>query len=460
MQTRQKGGSSHMWHRRVMLVLSLLLSLTLVSCTGGKAPETKPGSSETPTGKPADVGLAPGEVYKVGVLLNLTGANADPCASGKVGYEIAKDQINAQGGILGHQVELDIRDDKLDPSEAIKQLKDLLLRVKVHAVMLAPAGVTQLPTLAVCKEEEVLAFGMQGQDEPYLNDNMYPYYFIVGPSARQEAYGLAKYVANRKDIKTYVTIAPDYSWGRANVQNFMDTAKKLRPELKCLGNFWPPLAETEFGSYITSILAKNADICVSWLWGTNFLNFVKQAQGYKFLDKTKLMAWVEYDSIITGGKDIPSGVIVEADNEYWCNRKNQNPYYEQFEKEYVARRGRLPALQACQCYDMFMTLMQGIKKAGSFNKDAVAKAIEGSTFMTLSGPDFMRPIDHCFESAVYFGVTRFDPALGHCDAVDIVEIPGNEIMAADAEYIRYRQEKKIDFKPWHENWYKTFPWAE
>ncbi len=398
--------------------------------------------------------------YKIGVSLNLTGVNADFALSCKAGTEVAVEQINARGGILGRRVELVIRDDKLDPDEAIRVLKDFHLNAKCDAYLLSPPGVCQTPQLRYAKEHSLLAFAQQGQDMYYLNDLIYPYYFIVGPTAMQEAYGLAKYVADWKEIKSFVTFAPDYSWGHSNVESFTAKVKELRPDIKCLGHFYPPLEELEFGSYITGMLAKKADLVVTWIFGTTYLSFVKQAATYGLVGKMNVLSWVHQDEIIEGGKDVPSGLTVEADNEYWTNRKNQNPYYQEFEKAYVAKRGRLPALGGCQHYDKVMTLMQGIKKAGSFDKDKIARAIEGSTFMTLRGPKFMRPINHAFDNGVYFGITKYDEKLGYCDVVNVVEIPGPEVMEPDGAYLKYRKDKNIDFKPWNENWYKDLPWAE
>jgi branched-chain amino acid transport system substrate-binding protein len=398
--------------------------------------------------------------YKIGVSLNLTGVNADFALSCKAGTEVAAEQINARGGILGRPVKLIIRDDKLDPDEGVRLLKELIFSEKIDAFLLSPPNVCQIPQLRLCKEHGLLAFAQQGQVMEMLNELMYPYYFIVGPTAYQEAFGLAKYVAGWKEIKSFVTFAPDYSWGHENAEAFTAKVKELKPGIKCLGHFYPPLEELEFGSYITGMLAKKADLVVTWIFGTTFISFAKQAAAYGLLDRMHMLSWVHHDEIAEAGKDIPSGITVEADNEFWTNRKNQNPYYQEFEKAYVPKRGRLPALGGCQHYDKVMTLMQGIKKAGSFDKDKIARAIEGSTFMTLRGPKFMRPINHAFDNGVYFGITKYDEKLGYCDVVNVVEIPGPEVMEPDGAYLKYRKDKNIDFKPWNANWYKDLPWAE
>jgi len=452
-----------MTRKLVMLLVAALLivSLVVVGCAPEAAPPPEEeGAPTAPEEEPTPAAPAWEGPYKIGVSVQLTGVNADFGLSCKAGAEVAAEQINDQGGILGRPVELHIRDDKLDPDEAVRVLKEFIYDVGVDAVLLSPPNVCQIPQMRMCKENGTLSFAQQGQTFEMLNDYMYPYYFMVGPTARQEAYALARYVATRKDIKSFVTFAPDYSWGHENADAFTEAVEELRPDIKCLEHFWPPLEEMEFGSYITGMLAKKADLVVTWVFGTTYIGFVKQAKDYGLVDKMTVLSWVHQDMLVEAGKDIPSGLIVEADNEFWTNRKNQNPYYDVFEKAYVAKRDRLPSLGGCQHYDMMMTLMQGIKKANSFDKDDIAKAIEGSTFMTLRGPHFMRPINHVYDTGLYFGTTKYDETLGYCIVVDVQEIPGPEVMVPREDYIKYREEHGIDFKPWHENWWQELPWAE
>lgn len=448
------------------LAIVIACALVVVSCAPQPAPaeeETAPPEKESPSEADTETDAQPtqwDEPYKIGVSVQLTGVNAEFGRSCQVGTEIAADQINAQGGILGREVEIYVRDDKLDPDEGTRVLKEFIYDVGVDAFLLSPPNVCQIPQMRICKEEGILSFAQQGQTFQMLNDHIYPYYFMVGPTASQESYGLAKYVARRQDIKSFVTFAPDYSWGHENAEYFTETVQKLRPDIEGRGHFWPALEEMEFGSYITRILGTEADLVVTWVFGTTYIGFVKQAKGYGLVDQMDVLSWVHQDMLIDAGKDIPSGLIVEGDNEYWCNRKNQNPYYDAFEKEYVARRGRLPALGCCQHYDKMMTLMQGIERADSFDKDEIAKAIEGSTFMTLRGPHFMRPINHVFDTGVYFGTTKYDDELGYCTVEDVTEIPGAELMRADEEYIQYRKEHNVDFKPWNQNWWETLPYSK
>ncbi|NIT04497.1 hypothetical protein GTO10_06405, partial [Candidatus Saccharibacteria bacterium] len=59
--------------------------------------------------------------------------------------------------------------------------------------------------------------------------------------------------------KKYLTISPDYEYGRMVAGAFVDHLKKVKPEAEIVGQLWPKLGEMEYTPYITTILAKNPD---------------------------------------------------------------------------------------------------------------------------------------------------------------------------------------------------------
>jgi hypothetical protein len=73
----------------------------------------------------------------------------------------------------------------------------------------------------------------------------------------------------------------------------------------------------------------------------------------------------------------------------------------------------------------------------------------------------MRPVAHSYVKSLYFGTTEWDESLGHCDVVNVREIPGGEIMTTDEQLLQYRQEHGCEFQPWFSaNWWEDVPWAK
>src|SRR5438094_8162157 len=95
----------------------VLVALVLVAL----AALTVPGHSQSP--------------IRIGVIQPLSGPVA---ASGnyiRMGAEIARDWINAKGGVLGRPVQLLIEDNKSDPKEAATAAEKLIVRDKVPVIV-------------------------------------------------------------------------------------------------------------------------------------------------------------------------------------------------------------------------------------------------------------------------------------------------------------------------------------
>src|SRR6266542_3695189 len=77
----------------------------------------------------------PGEPIKVGVIQPLSGPMATSGNYVRMGAEIARDWVNARGGILGRPIALLIEDNKSDPKEAATATEKLIVRDKVPVIM-------------------------------------------------------------------------------------------------------------------------------------------------------------------------------------------------------------------------------------------------------------------------------------------------------------------------------------
>lgn len=72
------------------------------------------------------VGCQKRESLKIGFVGGLTGRNGDLGTAGRDGAQLAVDAINAAGGVNGRIFELLVRDDKSDPEEAKRAVKELV----------------------------------------------------------------------------------------------------------------------------------------------------------------------------------------------------------------------------------------------------------------------------------------------------------------------------------------------
>ncbi len=80
----------------------------------------------------ASASAAYGQTVKIGTATALTGLGALIAKAGVVGIEIAVENLNKKGGLLGRKVELIVRDSKLRPEIGARELKELILNDKIE----------------------------------------------------------------------------------------------------------------------------------------------------------------------------------------------------------------------------------------------------------------------------------------------------------------------------------------
>lgn len=76
-----------------------------------------------------------GSTIRVGLDTPLTGAGQSPGHYLLWGAEIAVDEVNARGGVLGKKIELIVLDDETDPDKAVENIKTLVFKEKVPIVL-------------------------------------------------------------------------------------------------------------------------------------------------------------------------------------------------------------------------------------------------------------------------------------------------------------------------------------
>lgn len=104
-----------------MLTIVLIAALVLSGCGGGG------GSSSGDTGNGDQGG---GEVI-IGYVGPMTGPSATMGTATKLGAELAIEEINAAGGIMGNTIKFVTRDDEADPTKSKTAVEELIDKEKV-----------------------------------------------------------------------------------------------------------------------------------------------------------------------------------------------------------------------------------------------------------------------------------------------------------------------------------------
>ena len=137
----------------------------------------------------------------------------------KNGWELAVEEINSAGGVLGRQIEVISRDDAGKPGDAVKIAEELVSRDDV--VMLAGTFFSHIG-LAVtdfAKQNKVMFVAAEPLSDALTWAKGNRYTFRLRPNTTMQAAMLAEEAA-KLGIKRWATIAPNYKYGQDAVAAF------------------------------------------------------------------------------------------------------------------------------------------------------------------------------------------------------------------------------------------------
>src|SRR5437867_1565340 len=161
---------------------------------------------------------------KIGVIEPLSGPVAASGNYVRMGAEIARDWLNAKGGIGGRKIDLLIEDNKSDPKEAASAAEKLIVRDKVPAIMGAWGSSMTLAAMPKLEEYGV-PMVVETSSAASVTKRGNPWVFRISPPSEMEALGLEQYV-EKLGVKKADFLAVNTDWGRGSITAFGDMLRK------------------------------------------------------------------------------------------------------------------------------------------------------------------------------------------------------------------------------------------
>jgi branched-chain amino acid transport system substrate-binding protein len=381
------------------------------------------------------------EAYHLGVALGLSGTGTPYSKEALEGIELAVNEINARGGLLGkHPIKLFIRDTQTRPDEAVKAVKNLILKNRVQSIIGTYSSACALAIKPICRENKVLHIATVSNSENITKVDFSPYTFSVVPNtymmAKGVVIGIAK-IAEQKGWTKYATIASDYAWGRSNQEIQVDLLREAAPGLKLVATYWPRLGQTRFNSFVVAIMAEKPDFVLSTIGGADNALWMRDARDYRMFKKiAQPGGLVSVSELINQAKSIRRGLYGRCRAPFFAHMVV--PMMANFVKNYQAKYDRYPTDWAAMSYDGVYALNQGVEKAGIVATEKVKEAMKGLAIDTTRGQLFFRKIDNQLSCSAYFGRVADDPKYSIPIYHDLFEFKGPDIWRPESEIISAR----------------------
>jgi branched-chain amino acid transport system substrate-binding protein len=382
---------------------------------------------------------------KIGVLFISSGPMGGYGKHGNQGVQMAIDEINATGGILGRKVEAIYEDTKLKADIATEIVKKFIEKDKVDFIIGPTSSGVAVPVAKLANEKKKILVLTQAAANSMTDAQFGRYHFGILSNAMMHSRSGAYYVAS-KPYKRWMVIGPNYNYGHESWAAFKDKLKELRPDVEFVGEAWPKLTEKEFKPFIEKIIEAKPDAVWSPLWGMDAVNFIKQAIPHKLFD-TIAFAFPDgaaLETLVPLGKEMPNGIFVAARYFFLTPDTDIN---KKFVKTYQERFKELPDYMAVETYAGVYFIKAAVERAGTLNADKIVAAVEKEplAWETPEGWKIMRAADHQVVEDVVWGETAYSDKYGFAILKNMQAIQGEEICRTPEELkaVRENFEKKM-----------------
>jgi len=310
------------------------------------------------------------EMIKIGLLAPLTGFAAADGASVKNSVDLAVEQVNKAGGLLGKKVELVTYDDRADAKEAVALAQKLIQQDKVVGLV---AGSYSMPTRAVAPlfQDEglplVAAYAIH-PDVTKAGDFNFRNGFLGAVEGRAAAYTAVELLKAKK----IALLTSDNDFGRTLAEGFNEyLAKFAKGKAEVVIALTYPMSEKDFKPYLSKIKEVQPDVIFSSGYYFQTGPVLKQARELGM--QTQIIGEEGADSpkTLEIAGDAAEGFVIVTN----LNRDDKRPFVQEFLKDYETRFKIQPDMVGASAYDAFMILCDGIKRAKSSDGKAVRDAI-------------------------------------------------------------------------------------
>jgi len=332
----------------------------------------------------------------IGSIWGITGTYAAMAKQAVDSIQMAIDEINAGGGVLGRKLEQIKEDDENNPAIAARKYEKLVLEKNMDFCIgsVASSATLNLMQLANKYNKVLMVSISQSMDITGKSKNKQTFRVNANPGITSGA--LCDWLVKNVGKKFYL-LTVDYAWGRSTSEAY----RKALPErgATIIGETFFPLETKDFAPYFGKIRAAKPEVLFVTAAGNDAISVVGQLDQYGL----KKMMPVSGDGSLVSGDVLP-GMAKTADGIITAD------YYSSVidtpeNKAFVAKYRELykddPSKFSVSSYEAVHWLAQAIKKAGTTESDKVIAALEGSTYKGPQGVKVMDRDSHQTSLEIY-----------------------------------------------------------
>ncbi|MHB8277005.1 MAG: substrate-binding protein [Candidatus Humimicrobiaceae bacterium] len=380
----------------LILVLAVVLVITFSILPGCKTTtvETTAAAVET-TAAAAETTAAAvkttSEPIKIGSINHITGLGAPWGGPMQKGIELAVEEINASGGVLGRQVKLIAEDDNTDTDMALQKAKKLAESDKVEAMFgvvwssIRAAIVTQ-----VADPDKVPFFYPTYNEDGSTLANLSRYYICTGAIPNQQLKEFIPYLIKNYGKKIYLVgideVMTTESWKYIEKNKLVENAGG-----SIVGKDITAWEVGDWSSVLQRIQKSGADIVFPYIGGSEMINLVKQFYDFGMNKNIKLAStYLDETFVPDFPEELREGILATASYFQSLDTPRNKEFVAAFQKKFGDKIGISNVVEGS--YNSVWLWKLAVEKAGKVDKEAMLDALPTVVFDAPQGQISVAPV--------------------------------------------------------------------
>lgn len=349
------------------------------------------------------------------------------------GWQMAIEDINKAGGVLGKKLEILSRDDGANPGDAVRAADELATGESLNILCGTFLSNVGLAVTEFAGKKKVFFLAAEPLTDKITWQNGNHYTFRLRASTYMQVAMIMPdaVVANKK---RWALVYPNFEYGQSAVAAFKELIKAKQPDVEFVTEQATPLGKIDAGAVAQAIDDAKPDAIFSVLFGADLAQFIREASTRGTLKNRfgvgLLTGEPEYLEPLKD--DAPVGWVVTG----YPPADVKTPENTAFLDAYQNRYHEVPKLGSVVGYLTIKSLAAGISKAGTTDTEKLVAAFRGLQMDGPFGRFMFRAIDHQSTLGAFVGKIGLKNGAG--TMVDFKYVDGAAVLPSDAEVRKLR----------------------
>lgn len=331
-------------------------------------------------------GWAQSDVYKIGLISPLSGANARYGAFANKGANLAAKEINAAGGVLGKKIEFVPGDSQCVPSEGVSATKRMITFDRLPIIIGDICSSVTLAMQPLAEEAGVLLVNAASSN-PAITYKAgvggFKWTFRNYPTDEARAAIVLEHSVKNRGLKNFAVLSVDSDYGRGAI-NFTKKYLPRYPDAKILSEDYYKESETDFRPVLSKLKNSGAQAIIMYGQADTTPIVARQMLEMGLAGKVMLVGNGEFNtrSTIAAAPSVLNGSIEAAAwLPEWTSPRSQK-FVEDYKKAYG---GEMPNNHAYTHWETTHLIAAAMKAAGSLKNDDIRNALSKIRYDSAMG---------------------------------------------------------------------------